>query len=186
VAIRQRPGWGVILLTLFSFGLYFVVWFGQTWSELKRIVRDPGMSPFWHALTQFVPIYNLFRVHAHFRVINAQSASRALPRATAPGLAVAGIWLALLVGRASGRIPDTYGASWLVVSGAADLLIGAILASGQRALNRVWERDFGAASERNPAAGEWIALILLGIGFALIVYSWLDVRPIDLRFPWSS
>src|SRR5215207_11023344 len=71
--IRQRPTWVVFLLTIFTLGLYWPIWFAQTWSELKRVVRDPGMSPVWHGLSLAVPIYNLFRVHAHFRTINDQS-----------------------------------------------------------------------------------------------------------------
>jgi hypothetical protein len=182
-AIRQRPPWVVILLSLFSFGLYFPVWLGQTWSELKRIVRDQGKSPVWHALTLFVPIYNLFRLHAHFRTINEQSVLRALPRRMPAGIAVAGLFVVGLLWRAARLIPD--GATWITVVGAADLLLAAILATGQSALNRVWEHDFGTASERKLAAGEWLAVIVLGIGFALIFSLWEGINPPDLELPSS-
>jgi len=68
----------VFLLTIFSLRLYWPVWFGQTWSELKRVVRDPGMNPVAHALSLFVPIYGLFRIGAHFRVMHEQRVIRGL------------------------------------------------------------------------------------------------------------
>ena len=158
----------VILLTLFSFGIYLPIWFGQTWSELKRIVRDPGMSPIWHSLYLFVPLYNLDRIHAHFRTINAQSAPRAMPRKMAPWIAVTVALVAIFVQRTSGSAYDSVTA--LVIIAVAALLLGAVFAIGQSELNSLWERDFGAASERKPSTGEWIALIVLG---ALFLFVWL-------------
>jgi hypothetical protein len=144
------------------------------------------MSPVWHALTIFVPIYNLFRIHAHFRTINEQSVLRALPRRMPAGIAVAGIFVVALLWRGARQISD--GATWITVVGAADLLLAAIMATGQSALNRVWEHDFRAASERKPARGELTALIILSIGVAVIFYSWERTGLADLKFPspWGS
>ena len=59
--------WRVLTMTVVSAGLYLLYWFYLTW----RLYRDStGMKayPVWHALTLFVPIYSLFRTHAHMRV----------------------------------------------------------------------------------------------------------------------
>lgn len=145
--IRQRPIWVVVLLTIFSLGFYLPVWYGQSWSELKRIVRDPGMSPFWHALTLYVPIYSWFRMHSHFSLINEQSALRSLPVGVGAAAAVSGI----IAGSALSTV-------FIGV-----FLTAAVMVSGQRALNRIWEREFGSASQRRACLGEWVAVLVLPI-----------------------
>jgi hypothetical protein len=144
----------VVVLSLLTLGFYWPIWFGQTWSELKRVVRDPGMSPVGHTLSLAVPIYSLFRIGAHYRTINEQSTHRGLPRSIGPGGAASGIALANL----------------LSAIGIGQLLIAVIIASGQRALNRLWESEFGPASRRGASAGEWVtisALVIL-VGFAAV------------------
>ena len=60
-------GW----LTLVTYGVYFPVWLGITWREMRIESKDPGMRPLGHALAIFVPIYGLFRVDDHFRTLNS-------------------------------------------------------------------------------------------------------------------
>lgn len=143
--IRQRPTWVVVWLTIFSLGLYWPVWFGQTWAELKRYVRDPGMRPMGHALSMYVPIYSWFRLHAHWTLINEQADASLVPTATRPSSAVMGAVLANFV-----FFP-----------------LPILIANGQRALNRIWSAAYGSASEKRASAGEWVmalALPLLWIG----------------------
>ena len=167
---RQRPTWVVIWLMIFSLGLYWPVWFGQTWGELKRYSRDSGMRPFGHGLSLFVPIYGLFRVHAHYKYINEQTETGGVLPSVRPSTAV---WGAILSG--------------FPVIGL--LIIGPMLAaSGQQALNRLWQSAYGTASEKHASFGEWImalALALLWIGaFAYSVTT--DTRlPFECR-GWSS
>lgn len=66
---RVRPLWRTIALTVATFSLYFVYWFWSTWRELKHETSNEGMKPFGHMLSLFVPIYQLFQVHRHFREI---------------------------------------------------------------------------------------------------------------------
>src|SRR5262245_6574869 len=66
---RVRPLWAVGGLTFGSFGIYAFYWLYSTWRDLKGELQDQGMSPVWHALTQFVPVHGFYRFHAHGRVI---------------------------------------------------------------------------------------------------------------------
>ena len=66
---RVRPLWRTIALTVATFSLYWFYWFWATWRELKHETNDEGMKPFGHTLSLFVPIYQLFQVHRHFRQI---------------------------------------------------------------------------------------------------------------------
>lgn len=66
---RVRPLWRTIALTVATFSLYWFYWFWATWRELKHETSDESMKPFGHMLSLFVPIYQLFRIYAHFRAI---------------------------------------------------------------------------------------------------------------------
>lgn len=56
----------VLLLTVVSFGSYLFYWFYLTWKQHRDHTQTQAF-PIWHALTLFVPIYGLFRTHAHMR-----------------------------------------------------------------------------------------------------------------------
>jgi hypothetical protein len=141
---RQRPAWVVALLTIVSLGFYWPIWFGQSWSELKRVVRDPGMSPGWHAFSLAVPFYSWNRVLVHFRTINEECDKRGVRRGVSPSAALLGMLIS-------------------IIPGVGLLTFPLIMGSGQRALNRVWQRDYGLASRAKPCAGEWIALLALAV-----------------------
>ena len=93
-AIRQRPVWLVVLLSIVTLGFYPIVWLGINWSAMKGEVGDPGMSPWGHALAQFVPIYNWFRFHAHFALIQELLWRANAGRNISPGWSLAG-WILL-------------------------------------------------------------------------------------------
>lgn len=56
----------VPLMMVLSHGLYLFYWFYLTWKQYRDHTGTEAY-PFWHALTLFVPIYSLFRTHAHVR-----------------------------------------------------------------------------------------------------------------------
>jgi len=87
--IRPRPPWLVALLELLSENLYEVWWYGRSWWELQRARNDPSMRPVWHALAMYVPIYGLFRLHAHYRVLNETAAGAGATDRVSPSLMVA-------------------------------------------------------------------------------------------------
>ncbi len=86
-----RPLWLVGLLSLATLGLYFPVWMGVTWSEMKRELHDERMHPFWHALSYFVPLYGLFRVHAHCAAVRAMLQVAESPRTVDPWEVLLGV-----------------------------------------------------------------------------------------------
>lgn len=54
----------ILLMTVLSYGLYLLYWRYLTWQQYRDYTGD-AVYPIWHALTLFVPIYGLFRTHAH-------------------------------------------------------------------------------------------------------------------------
>ncbi len=133
---RAGPRWlgMVVILSTVTLGLYFIVWFGLTWSEMKRELKDDSMSPVWHALSLLVPIYGWCQVHKHFQTINDLDPGTGTVR---PGLVVA-----LLVAAWVVHLVTDLPAQLLVMAGAA--------VYGQAALNSVWEKRAPAPMTTGP------------------------------------
>ena len=53
-------------MSILSGGLYLLYWSYLTWKQYRDHARREAF-PVWHALTLLVPIYGIFRMHAHVR-----------------------------------------------------------------------------------------------------------------------
>jgi len=92
----------IIVLSILSFGLYFYYWFYLTWKHYRDYTGTENF-PFWHALTLFVPIYFLFRVHAHVRSFKELMVEGGMTSSLRPGVVVALILLSNLLSIISWR-----------------------------------------------------------------------------------
>jgi hypothetical protein len=154
---RLHPGLAFALVCL-TFGLYTFYWLCQTWREIKLEDGDTGKRPFWHALAMFVPIYNLFRMHAHMRTIVELVQSYGGRTSLSPRTAVV-VWM--VVG-ALINVSDRPGLGFLCFVGLA--IEGALVAWGQAALNQAWYRRDPQAPIRRTHPGYWVTL---GVGVVL-------------------
>lgn len=160
----RRPIWLVILLTIVTFGLYTIVWFGVSWAEIKRERKDPQMHPFWHSLTLLVPVYSLFRMHAHFRVLNEIGSGRGLRPVFAPSTAVICWAISNGIDAVSFRAGDSLpGLLDLSLGALSTLLSVVVIVGGQRSLNNYWQ-SYSKGGQiigiRNVHWGEWIVLAI--------------------------
>lgn len=80
----------VLFMTIISNGLYLFYWFYLTWKQYRDHTREE-VYPVWHTLTLLVPIYGLFRTHAHTRVFKELMTRRDLITTISPGWAVAAV-----------------------------------------------------------------------------------------------
>lgn len=173
---RRRPVWLVGALTFVYLGIYPVVWFGATWSEIKRERNDPDMHPWWHALSILVPIYGLFQAHAHFDKINEVLTYEGLPPKLHPGPAVVGGLIAGVlsgVGGYQGYL-STVGGNLgydLFAALAGGLLMALVFVHVQAGLNAYWAVLPGRAVPFRVHWAEWAALVLgvLLLGVLLLV-----------------
>ena len=133
----------VVLLTILTLGFYLFISFGQSWSELTRGVGGLDRSPSSHLWAMAMGFDFFARVRVHFQTINDHCALRGLPTGVRPQAAITMMTIVLL--------------------------IPVLVANGQRSLNRIWEHDFGPASRRTASAGEWVAIIALGLLYAAVV-----------------
>jgi hypothetical protein len=170
---RRRPRPLVTLLALFGNATYSFWWLWMSWREMKRIRGDASMSPFWHAFAMFgIPIYGLFRFHAHFRTIDELLAEARVPVRAGAGLLTLVFFLLLTVLYASlgvAAAAATIGApsslaplSLLIVATAYAYIVG----TGQAALNAYYGSLSGVEVPERGHAFEWIFVVLFALAFA--------------------
>ena len=77
----------ILLMSVLTYGLYLFYWFYLTWKHYRDHTRTE-IFPVWHALALFVPIYGLFRTHAHVRSFKELMLAAGLPSTLSTGWAV--------------------------------------------------------------------------------------------------
>src|SRR5690349_15102545 len=87
--IRRRPVWLVAALSIVTFNVYGVGWFGSSCADLAADTRDARMDPVGHALALLVPVYGELRAFAHFREIERRLRERGSTFRVRPRLLVA-------------------------------------------------------------------------------------------------
>lgn len=178
VEARRRPRVLVALLGLFGSATYAFFWLWMSWRELKRIRGDASMSPFWHAVAIFVmPLYGLFRFHAHFRTIDELNAAARVPVRAGAGLLtlvfllVLGVLYGGLVlsaaAASSGRPAFSLRPESLVVVGFA---YAYIVGTGQRALSAYYVSLTGVTIPQRGHALEYVFIVLFFLAFSAQVF----------------
>jgi hypothetical protein len=138
-------------MSVLSSGLYLLYWFYLTWKQYQDHTRTEAF-PVWHALTLFVPVYGLFRTHAHMRSFKELMLEAGLPNTINPSWAVVLVLIFNVLGWASfivsgglegltggGEMPDrtAVGIS-AVISIIQGAVVAGLLLNVQRNLNRYW------------------------------------------------
>ena len=188
--------WRVGILTFLSFGLYYLYWMYVSWKHLAEEMPGKEFYPGWHALSQFVPIYNFVVMYQHFRTIKDAQERERVKSNLIPGLALAlsiilpvilyiGVWIlvfVLLWALLSFSVAPSVVLLWVAmvvlwVAISILMLIVAVAGTfltlvlwGQRNLNRYWERP-GARPARSARTGpgEIIISAAGGLFTALII-----------------
>jgi len=136
----------IVILTIVSFGFYLIYWFHLTWRDYRDHTGNEAY-PIWHALTLFVPIYGLFRIHAHMRSYNQLMSKSGLLNGISIGWVVtvalvAGIFDNAALNLSGGLAFDNYTfgaaiASEILFAISLTLVVGLLL-HVQSILNRYW------------------------------------------------
>ena len=162
----------IFLMTFLTYGLYLFYWFYLTWKQYRDHTREEAF-PVWHALTLVVPIYGLFRTHAHARIFRELMTNRGLMTTISPGLAVAAVVAS------SALSWSTFGLSWGDMTLAAALtttvieilsiaIVAWLLMRLQDNLNNYWhEVSSGRLIDAKIGVGEVIFAVIGGL-------AWLD------------
>lgn len=166
----------VLLMTVLSYGLYLFYWFYLTWKQYRDYTGDDAY-PIWHALTLFVPIYGLFRTHAHARTFRALMWDAGLSSSIRPGWAWVAVLIAGFLGNVSlrgymqlalrGELTQGAVIWFLVIDLIVMALIAGLLLHIQSNINRYWN---SRPNMRVRSARIGVGEVIFGI---LGVLSWL-------------
>ncbi|MBI4281875.1 MAG: zinc-ribbon domain-containing protein [Chloroflexi bacterium] len=163
----------VLFMSVISFGLYVFYWLYLTWKQYRDYTGEEAF-PVWHAMTQMVPIYSYFRVHAHMRVFAELMRGENLETTISPGWAVVAVvvssgisWLSL-----GGYYPGETTQSTAIVVVVMDTvsvgIIAWLLLHVQTNLNSYWHhRSGGKLLSAKVGTGEVIPAVIGGL-------LWLD------------
>jgi hypothetical protein len=142
-------------------------WFYLTWKQLAAETNDTH-HPVWHALTLLVPIYGLFRMHAHVRVIAELASGRGITSYMAPGLAV--VLVLVSYGLSLAEIRDTGHATAIVLSVIGTVVSTTLVVLAQAGLNSYWEKAReNILTDARIGVGE-VVFVVLGILIWIITF----------------
>ena len=156
----------VVLMTTLSAGLYLFYWFYITWKQYKE---HSGLEvhPVWHALTLLVPIYGLFRTHAHMRTYRELMVRSGMTSTINPGLAVGAVLVSILLDNVSLLTgtqisSQSLALTYLVLSIISVGIISWLLITIQNELNRYWHTVSSLSTVSNIRVGE-VVFAVIGI-----------------------
>ncbi len=158
----------IVVLSIISFGIYPFYWFYLTWKHYRDHTKSEAY-PVWHAFAVNVPIYGLFRTHAHVRSYKELMEKARIATSLSPGLSVVLIAFVNVLGWLSGGISWNTEISMelAVVSTALTLLaIGAsigLVLQIQDNLNKYWQSTSGGKAVKSHITVGEVIVCLLGI-----------------------
>ena len=159
-------------MTFISYGLYLFYWIYLTWKQYRDHTREEAY-PVWHTLSLLVPIYGLFRTHAHTRVFKELMIRRGLVTTIAPGWAVVAVMVSSgfnwnSFGTGFGEITQTIAIIIAVLDLLAIAIVAWLLMHLQGNLNNYWHH-VSSGQLHNAKIGV-VEVIFAGIG----VLIWID------------
>ena len=167
----------ILVMSVVTYGLYLFYWFYLTWKQY-RDHTGASVFPVWHALTLFVPVYSLFRTHAHARTFRDMMQRSDVPTSINPGAAVAlvlvswglGLVNLELAGGLFGTVDLTVGdAVTMIILDLIGISLGiAMMLHIQSNLNEYWRSRASEAVTIAPIRPAETIVIIIG---ALL---WLD------------
>ena len=133
----------VLFMTVLSVGLFLFYWFYITWKQYRDHTQADAY-PVWHALTLLVPIYGLFRTHAHARTFRDLIRDAGIPGSIEASIVVVLSLIAQILGNVSfalsadaGTLEDAIVIA--VIDAIAIVLVLFALLHLQSNLNRYWQ-----------------------------------------------
>lgn len=151
----------VVLASVLSGGLYLLYWFYITWKQLSRETENTHY-PVWHALTLLVPIYGLFRMHAHVRLINELAFRHRIAETFGPSLAVVLLVLSNVLDWASIGVTNYF--ATVLITAISTALVTMLMKMAQEVLNLYWGKALSPSSVRYARIGVGeLIIVIIGI-----------------------
>ena len=162
----------ILLMSVLSHGLYLFYWFFLTWKQYRDHTGNP-VFPVWHALTLMVPVYSLFRTHAHMRTYKELMLRAGVTSTINVGLTVGLVFTASVLDSVSFNLTGGFAGSSQISTGtaaatAAINLVSIAIVSGlllhlQGNLNRYWHSLESATIVGVKIGISEVILVLIGV-----------------------
>ena len=157
----------VVVMSILSFGIYLWYWFYLTWKQYRDHTGERAY-PVWHALALSVPIYGLFRTHAHMRSYKELMAGTGVPTTIAVGwtvFAVAIVSLLVYAGFTLGLGEMTAGDAGVVMLMyiTSVSVVAVLLTQLQDNLNRYWDGLPNTSTGYVPVGMGETTLVIIGL-----------------------
>ena len=159
----------IVLLTILTTGLYAFYWLFITWRQYRDDTNAVAY-PVWHALTLLLPIYNIFRFHAHIRAYQELMTERGVPNTLNPFrdamLLVAILVLVLAAVRIAPTATESTPFQQIAYFALSALRVGImawILGQAQPNLNRYWQNRLGTRLATQRFTLVELGLVILGL-----------------------
>ena len=147
----------LIILSVVTSGVYFFYWLYLTWKQLQNETEEVHY-PVWHALSFFVPVYGLFRLHRHVLLIRERALLNGIATSLSPGLSVVLVALYWLLIITSAGVKDF---GFLIVLGFIRLaLVTTVMVWAQFTLNNYWLNSIGQNVGNIPFRGGEVGFVL--------------------------
>ena len=167
----------ILIMSVLSHGLYLFYWFFLTWKQYRDHTGNP-VFPVWHAMTLMVPVYSLFRTHAHMRTYKELMLDAGVTSTINVGLTVALVFTSSVLDTVSFNLGGGFAGSIEISTGtaaatAAINLISVAIVSGlllhlQGNLNRYWHSLESAAIVDVRVGFSEVFLVFVGL------FLWFD------------
>jgi hypothetical protein len=162
----------ILIMTLLSDGLYLFYWFYITWQQYREHTGN-RVFPMWHTLSLIIPVYGLFRTHAHMRSFKELMLNAGVLCSIAVGWAVVLVMVSSVLDNVSLRLNGGFfnfgevSAGSAFISALLDLasiaVVLGLLLHVQQNLNRYWASlDNVTLVDLNVGVGE-VILAVIGV-----------------------
>jgi len=169
----KQPISRLLLLYVFTFGLYGIYWFYKTWKQIKEHTKAT-FSPGWRTVGLFIPIYNIWRIYTLFDDVKSLRIKAGFTENPSPG------WLTLgyIVLGGLSRLPDP----WYLLG----FLSVFPLLSIQKALNEYWEKEQRDRKEKIKFSTKEIIILIIGAIFLALSLWGTFISESDYKYPFEE
>jgi hypothetical protein len=159
----------LVLLYILSFGLYQLYWYYRNWAQFKN-EKNLNLRPIWLTVGLFIPVYNLFVVHNHFKMIKNEVKEKISNHTVYPGLytlsyVVPGIFSFLL------KLPNPY----VFLEKVLYVIPLLPLIATQKRLNEYWNEKEQNKDFIQMKPFTIFEVILVISGFSFLIFDWIRI-----------
>lgn len=158
----------LVVMSVVTSGLFFFYWVYLTWRQLRAETQDLHF-PFWHALSLLVPVYGLFRLYRHLKLIKDLCLKTGVETSLSPAIGVFLVALNGVLGFRSQGVESPEAV--LFLSALGFVIMTTLMVWAQAALNSYWRETRGdSLTTAAVETGERFFLVVGGLLWLTVLF----------------